>query len=284
MSTKGAKPYDQRRNLDQDAWFLYQTTSLAYYDLCVRLCENFAELFNTLITGRGLHGAARLDYWVSRYLEHAENIRRCIRFIKTGSDYIPMIDALRAPASDYRGLVEQPLGWMGDEQRQRWDRAFERLSYACGTGSVTLRNNETKGTDWLNRASIGRERVYLDRDDSHVGDRADAVRYAEEYAVLTRPAAYPKCSVDMTWRAKPGSLCPRTGVWVPEQWLDGENDFSVAFCVYGRPMQPAYQVYWGEPIDIWAEFPMPEDSDVEDRSIIFLETRAVDTNWYFVSQ
>ncbi|TYZ38975.1 hypothetical protein C2U35_26765, partial [Ralstonia solanacearum] len=105
------------RNLDQDAWFLYQTTSIPYYELCARLCEEFAELYNRFITGHGLHGAARLDYWVSRYLTHAENIRRGIGFIKNGGDYMPMIDYLNAPATDFRGLVEQPLGWMSEEQR-----------------------------------------------------------------------------------------------------------------------------------------------------------------------
>lgn len=284
MSTAKLEPYDVPRNVDEDAWFLYQTTSLAYYELCARLCEDFAGLYNTFITGHGLHGAARLDYWVSRYLAHAENIRRGIGFIQNGGDYLPMIDFLRAPAADYRGLIEQPLGWMNDEQRQQWDYSFERLSYACGTGSVTLRNNETKGIHWLNYASIGKDQVYLDRDDSHVGSRTDAIRYAQEYGIMSPPIPYPKHSIDGSKGVTPGSPCPRTGVWMPKQWLDGANDFSLAFCVQGQPMQPAYQVYRGEPIDIWADFPMPDDSDVADRSITFLETRVADTTWYFVSQ
>ena len=39
MSAANLRPYDVPRNLDQDAWFLYQTTSTAYYELCARLCE-----------------------------------------------------------------------------------------------------------------------------------------------------------------------------------------------------------------------------------------------------
>ncbi|MGC5831374.1 hypothetical protein LDP08_12480 [Ralstonia pseudosolanacearum] len=146
MREPNLKPYDVPRNLDQDAWFLYQTTSIPYYELCARLCEEFAELYNRFITGHGLHGAARLDYWVSRYLTHAENIRRGIGFIKNGGDYMPMIDYLNAPATDFRGLVEQPLGWMSEEQREQWDQTFRRLSYACGTGSKSDQRKTMAGS------------------------------------------------------------------------------------------------------------------------------------------
>ena len=284
MSAANLKPYDVPRNLDQDAWFLYQTTSIAYYELCARLCEEFAEIYNFFITGHGLHGASRLDYWVSRYLTHAESIRRGIGFIKNGGDYMPMIDFLRVPSADYRGLVEQPLGWMSEEQRKQWDQAFRRLSYACGTGSETLRNNEAGGRLWLNRGSIESDQTYLDRDDSHVGDSADAIRFAQGYGIMAPPSPYPKHPIDAGVHTSPGAPCPRTGVWVPKQWLDGAKDFSLAFCLQGQPMQPAYQVYWGEPIDVWADFPMPDDDDVEERSITLTETKAVDTTWYFVSQ
>ncbi|WP_459199704.1 hypothetical protein ACQVRX_20090 (plasmid) [Ralstonia pseudosolanacearum] len=284
MSTANLKPYDVPRNLDQDAWFLYQTTSIPYYELCARLCEEFAELYNRFITGHGLHGAARLDYWVSRYLTHAENIRRGIGFIKHGGDYMPMIDYLNAPATDFRDLVEQPLGWMSEEQREQWDHSFQRLSYACGTGTPVLRNNLTKGRHWLNRASIGGDRVYLERDDSDPGDTADAIRHAKEHGLLSPPITFPKHPIDAAQKAHPGSVCPRTGVWVPKQWLDGANDFSLAFCVQGQPMQPAYQMHWGKPYDIWADFPMPDDDDAEERLITPLETTAVDTTWYFVLQ
>ncbi|MRS98109.1 hypothetical protein GJQ57_05500 [Ralstonia pickettii] len=284
MSPINLKPYNLPRNLDQDAWFLYQTTSIAYYELCARLCEDFAELYNNLITGHGIHGAARLDYWVSRYLTHAENIRRGIGFIKNGDDYMPMIDFLRAPSADYRGLVEQPLRWMNEDERKQWDLAFRRLSYACGTGSETLRNNEAGGRLWLNRGSVGSSQIYLDRDDSHIGDSADAIKFAQGYGIMSPPTPYPKHPIDASERVSPGAPCPRTGVWVPKQWIDGANDFSLAFCVQGHPMQPAYRIYWGKPLDVWADFPMPDDDDVEERSITLTETKAVDTTWYFVSQ
>ena len=75
-------PYDEPRNLDQDAWFLYETSSIPYYEQCARLCEEFAHFFNTLITGHDARGMGKVDYWVSRYLTHAENIRRGIKFIE----------------------------------------------------------------------------------------------------------------------------------------------------------------------------------------------------------
>ncbi|WP_240435858.1 hypothetical protein [Ralstonia solanacearum] len=273
-----------QRNLNQDAWFLYQITSIPYYELCARLCEKFSELYNTFITGHGVHGAARLDYWVSRYLTHAENIRRGIGFIKNGGDYMPMIDILNAPATDYRGLVEQPLGWMSDEQRKKWNDAFERLSYACGSGSEILRNNQTKGMHWLNRASIGKDQIYLDRDDSQVGDRARAIQYATKYGIMSPPTSYPRHPVDIGERASPGTPCPRTGVWVPKQWRDGARDFNLAFCVEGRPMQPAYQILVGKEVNILAEFVPDWEPPKIDGYVGPLETRATDTIWYFVSQ
>ncbi|MCO4889612.1 hypothetical protein MKD50_09555 [Cupriavidus sp. WGtm5] len=64
MSSTNLKRYPiAQRNLDQDAWFLYQTSSLAYYECCARLCEDFAHLYDSLITDNGVHGAAALDYW-----------------------------------------------------------------------------------------------------------------------------------------------------------------------------------------------------------------------------
>ena len=75
-------PYREPRNLDQDAWYLYQTTSLVYYERCAKRCDEFADHFNRLITGQGARGRPKVDYWVSRYLNHAENIRRGITFIQ----------------------------------------------------------------------------------------------------------------------------------------------------------------------------------------------------------
>ena len=56
MSEPVLLPYDVPRNLDQDAWFLYETTSIPYYELCARLCEEFAHFFNKLVTGHQAHG------------------------------------------------------------------------------------------------------------------------------------------------------------------------------------------------------------------------------------
>ena len=284
MSPTNLKPYAVPRNIDQDAWFLYQTTSLAYYELCARLCGEFAELYHTYVTGHGLHGAARLDHWVSRYLSHAENIRRGIGFIKSGGGYMPMIDILNAPAADYRGLVEQPLGWMNDDQRKRWGREFSRLSYACGSGSTVLRNNLTKGAHWLNRLSIGEDQIYLDRDDSDPGDTAGAIQRAQEYGLILPPTPYPRHAIDLAEQVRPGASCPRTGVWVPKQWLDGATDFSLAFCVQGRPMQPAYRIKGLELNNPFVGY--DEEMAVEYAAIATGSpvTEAVDTTWHFVSQ
>lgn len=284
MTVANLKPYNRQRDLNQDAWFLYQTTSVTYYELCARLCEEFADLYNTFITGRGIHGVARLDHWVSRYLTHAENIRRGIGFIKNGGDYMPMIDFLSAPATDYRGLVEQPLGWMSDEQRKQWDYAFARLSYACGTGSATLRNNLTKGIHWLNRHSIGKDKIYLDRDDSDPGDTANAIQYAEKYGIVSAPTVFPKHPVDVGLYVSPGDSCPRTGVWVPKQWLDGAIDFSLAFCVQGQPMQPAYRIKGLELNNPFAGYDDEMAAEYEATAIGSPVTEAADTTWYFVSQ
>ncbi|MDK3022119.1 hypothetical protein QO239_05800 [Cupriavidus taiwanensis] len=282
MQKTKLKPYDVARNLDQDAWFLYQTTSVSYYVQCARLCEEFADLYNAFLTGHGIHGQARLDYWVSRYLTHAHNIRRGIEFIKHSGDYMPMIDFLNTPWTDYRGLVEQPLGWMRDEQRQQWDRAFQRLSYACGSAQTTLKNNETKGGHWLSRASIGNDRIYLERDDSHAGDMADAIRFAREYHIVSPPSAYPRHTIDADLCALPGKPCPRTGVWVPVQWLEGANDFSLAFCIQGRPMQPAYRIVGLElsnPFDGFDDEMAAEYEAIAKGSPV---TESVDTTWSFV--
>ncbi|RYO77269.1 hypothetical protein DL763_010032 [Monosporascus cannonballus] len=284
MSSINLKPYNLPRNLDQDAWFLYQTTSIPYYEVCARLCEEFAQLHNLFITGRGLHGAARLDYWVSRYLTHAENIRRGIGFVKNGGDYMPMIDILDTPSTDYRGIIEQPLGWMSDEECKRWDSKFSQLSYVCGTGSAVLRNNLTKGIHWLNRHSIGQDRIYLDRDDGDPGDTAGAIQRVEENGIISPPKPYPKHVIDFGEQVHPGDRCPRTGVWVPRQWLDGATDFSLAFCVEGHPMQPAYRIKGLELNNPFSGYDEEMAAEYEAIAMGSPVTEAVDTTWHFVSQ
>ncbi|CAM3493483.1 hypothetical protein [Cupriavidus taiwanensis] len=283
MSRSNFRPYDIPRNLDQDAWFLYQTTSPSYYESCAQLSVEFAELYNRFITDHGRHGAGRLDYWVSRYFAHADNIRRGIKLIQVGDDYMPMADILDAAASDYRGLVEQPLEWMTEEQRERWNESFNRLSGACTIGATTLRNNEWSGRNWLERDLHRHEYELVDRDNGHTGDLKDYIQSLTQRGLLAPPTTYPHHPVKTNVRAKAGEPCPQTGVWVPAQWLHGAKDFSLAFCVRGRLMQPAFQLHWGKPYDIWAEFPLP-DEDPEDRLITPLKTTAVDTVWHFVAR
>ena len=268
------EPYVVPRNLDQDAWFLYETSSIPYYEQCARLCEEFAHFFNRLITGHDARGMGKVDYWVSRYLTHAENIRRGIELIRMGGDYYPMHDFLRSPVSDWRGLIENAFGC---EVRDEWQPVFQPLSCACGIGSETLRNAyQDNGLHWLDRANIPDERRYLvDRDDSHKGDTASAIGYAVEDKVLNPPAVFTRHPIDKSITAKPGDRCPRTGVWAPRQWIDERaGDFSLAFCLEGRPMQPAYQI----------EIEVSNGSDDPEFPFIRRDkvTHAVDTTWYYV--
>jgi hypothetical protein len=193
-----------------------------------------------------------------------------------------MIDFLNTPWTDYRGLVEQPLGWMSDEQRQQWDDAFQRLSYACGTGQTTLNNNETKGRHWLNRASIGSDRIYLERDDSHAGDMADAIELAREFGIVSPPSAYPRHTLRADLSVVPGKPCPRSGVWVPVQWLQGAGDFSLAFCIQGRPMQPAYRIVGLELSNPFDGFDDEMAADYEAIAKGSPVTEAVDTTWSYL--
>ena len=273
------EPYMATRHIDQDAWFLYETTSIPYYEQCARLCEEFAHFFNRLITGHDARGMGKVDYWVSRYLTHAENIRRSIELIQLGGDYYPMHDFLEGPSSDFRGLIENAFGC---ETRDEWRPAFEPMSYACGTGSATLRNNQWAGLYWIDRAQHKDEYELVDRDDSHVGDNGDGIKFAAKHGVLLPPADFPKHNVDRSLTARPGEPCPRNGVWVPAQWADDHaGDFSLAFCMQGRPMQPAYQVLGLEKHVISEAEP---EHGLEEFASYSPKTKAVDTTWYFVEK
>ncbi len=277
MSEPILLPYNVPRNLDRDAWFLYETTSIPYYELCARLCEEFAHFFNKLVTGHQAHGMGRVDYWVSRYLTHAENIRRGIEFVRTAGDYMPMLDFLSSASSDYRGLIENAFGY---ETRDEWEKEFERMSYACGTGADVLRNNEWDGLYWLNRDSLTEEERRLLDNSNVVGDKLTAIQHLTEYQLAAIPAAFPTHLIDRSVQAKPGDRCPRSGVWVPAQWADeGANDFSLAFCIEGRPMPPAYKILGLEKHVISEAKPehgLPEFASYSPK------TKAVDTTWYFV--
>ncbi len=261
--TPAFRPYTVPRHLDQDAWLLYETTSIPYYEQCAWLCEDFADFFNRLVTEHSARGTPRVDYWVSRYLNHAENIRRGIEFVKVAGDYMPMYGFLNAPQSDWRGLIENAFGYA---IREEWQPKFDPLSLACGLGVETLLNNEWNGLSWANRNKPGEDLTLLDRDDGPKGDLARLVEIGVEGGVLVRPAEYPRYAINRSVTGKPGQRCPRSGVWVPEQGIEG---FSLAFCIEGRPMQPAYRILGEEPdfLDIYHKV-----------------TRAEDTTWFFVEK
>ncbi|SPA52984.1 hypothetical protein [Cupriavidus taiwanensis] len=280
MSKTNLRPYNITRNLDQDAWFLYQTTSFGFYELCATLCEEFANLYNGFITDHGLHRQARLDYWVSRYLQHADNIRRGVKFIQDGGDYMPMVDFLNSPTTDYRGLIEQPLGWMNEEQSKQWKTSHEKLSAACGTGHVTLNNLRPGGLEWLRRDAAETDSPFLDRDDSHVGDMAQSIKFMEKHGILNSLETYPRHTINDDFAVFPGQTCPRTGVWVPSQWIEGASNFSLAFCVEGLSMQPAYQIIG---LDMWHlddedGGTLEPDWELEGDPV----TKATNTTWHFV--
>ncbi|WP_373376670.1 hypothetical protein [Cupriavidus nantongensis] len=283
MSSTNLKHYPiAQRNLDQDAWFLYQTSSLAYYECCARLCEDFAHLYDSLITDNDVHGAAALDYWVARYRSHASSIRRGIRFVELGGDYMSLLDLIEAPSTDFRGMIEQPLGWMSDEERSRWDLAIQKVIYACGTAATTLDNNRGKGSLWLQRMNIGADQVYLNRDDSHAGDSTEAIELLNRQGLLPKPSVYPRHTIDQILTTAPGHACPRSGVWVPKQWLDGAKDFSLAFGVHGQPMQPAYRIIGLETDNPFAGF---DDEMAEAYEAVAQGspvTEAMDTTWFFI--
>jgi hypothetical protein len=284
MSLPILLPYDAPRNLDRDAWFLYQTTSIPYYELCARLCEEFAHFFNKLITGHEAHGMGRVDYWVSRYLSHAEDIRRGIGFVKHG-DHMPMLGLLNSPSTDFRGLIENAFGY---EARDEWREPFQRMSYACGTGADVLRNNERKGLNWLNRSSFGKQDLaMLDDSRSIVGDTSLAVEHLVKYRLATPPTTFPVHPINRGMKNVPGGRCPQTGVWVPCQWSDdGSGDYNLAFCIEGRPMPPAYKIAGREVEDIWEDYDckLGIEHKPEDLSQLSgtLKTVAEDTTWYFV--
>jgi len=286
MSEPILLPYNVPRNLDRDAWFLYETTSIPYYELCAQLCGEFAHFFNRLVTRHQAHGMGRVDYWVSRYMTHAENIQRGIEFIKTAGDYMPMLGFLRAPSSDYRGLIENAFGY---ETRDEWQETFGRVSYACGTGADVLRGNEWDGFYWVHRDSLSeQDRRLLDNSNGPVGDDpVGSEFFVGKYQLASPPETFPAHPVDRSIQAKPGDRCPRSGVWVPAQWADeGAGDFSLAFCIEGRAMQPAYRITGREVEDIWVDYDrkLGIEHEATDPTELTgtLRTLAVDTTWYFV--
>ena len=64
------------RDLNREAWFLYTVTSIEHFERCAQACQDFAELFDQLMTKHDAHGYANLDYWVKEYFGHAKEIQR----------------------------------------------------------------------------------------------------------------------------------------------------------------------------------------------------------------
>lgn len=258
------------RDLNREAWFLYTVTSQEWFEQAAQACYDFAETFNTLLTEHGLHGAARLDYWVQKYVDYAKRIRQCAELVRAGDDYMPMYDVCKVAPSDYRGMVEQPLGWMTENQKAEWERAFERVGTFCGFTAQALENARVAGGMWIdlkNRVSTAvdsEERRLLDRDDGFAGDLTDAIAMLQERAGLLWVDNFPKYSIDQTRVCRAGDTCPWTGVWIPEQGLESH---SLTFAIEGRPMQPAYEVV-----------EMKEDRNFE--GLFYPITKARDTAWH----
>jgi len=254
------------RNLNREAWFLYTVTSLEWFEQAAQVCDAFADTFNQMLTGHGLHGVARLDYWVQRYVDYGKRIRSCIELIRLADDYIPMLEVCTATQSDYRGMVEQPMGWMTEEQKKLWEQAFNRISIFCGASKQALQNNAYAGAEWkeLRQFPSSRKQELNDRDDGYIGDLTDVIALLQDNGVLSVPNILPNYRVESSQTCKAGERCLWTGVWIPEQGLE---NYSLAFAVKGRPMQPAYEIVEMKAMADGLEYPT---------------TKARDTTWYAV--
>ena len=278
------------RDLNREAWFLYQVTSIEHFERCAQACQEFAEIFDQLMTKHDVHGYANLDYWVREYYSAAKDIKRYIELVKVG-DYMPMISELNAADANYRGFSEQPDGWMTDEERKEWIAAFRRLSDLCGYANEAMRNNKWKGINWVERDEHKDEDDFLemlDRDDGFKGIYAEEViNNLQEKNLLPKPDHYPQYRIDKTRSCRAGETCPWAGVWVPEQaFTEGLEKFSLAFAMAGRPMQPAYRIVRMEKVTMYEPDPeireiMGEDADQTTFSPI---TKAEDALWYPVVQ
>ena len=254
------------RNLNREAWFLYTVTSLEWFERTAQACDEFADTFNQMLTSHSLHGAARLNYWVQRYVDYGKRIRSCIELIRSADDYMPMLEVCTAAQSDYRGMVEQPMGWMTEAQKKLWEDSFDHLSTLCGATKVALQNNQWKGFKWeeLKRFPDEKNQNLNDRDDGVVGDMEWEINYQQSTGTLPKPDQYPSYFIDRLRSRKAGEICSWTGVWIPEQGLE---NYSLAFAVKGRPMQPAYEIVEMKAMADGLEYPT---------------TKARDTTWYAV--
>lgn len=236
------------RDIHREAWFLNYLTSIPYYEACAQAAEDFADLFNRLLTGYGIHGEGRLDYWVSRYLNHAQEIRRRIEFVRH-ADYMPMLDQLDATRSDYRGLAEQNIyGWRTPAEERAWNATLNRMSSLCGTGSQALNNTWSAGEAWLDHLA-GQEDTFVDRNDGFAKGATHTLEYWQNAGLIPIPESYPRYEPDLSTSCRTGEPCPKSGVWVPQQVLDeGLEHLQIEFAQAGRPMQPLYRFHLKEEV------------------------------------
>lgn len=233
------------RDINREAWFLNYVTSIPYYEACAQATEDFADLFNRLLTKHDGHGIGNLDGWVSRYLNHAEEIRRRIEFVRYG-DYMPMYGQLSDTNRDFRGLAEQNIyGWRTPAEDRAWNMALDHMSSLCGTGAQALGNVYWRGKLW------GDDQTNcVGRNESFSKGATDALDFWQSLGLIPVPEQYPKYEVDYSLSCKTGEVCPHNGVWVPQQVLNGGLEhLHIEFAQQGRLMPPLFRFHLEKQVD-----------------------------------
>ncbi len=265
------------RDLNKEAWFLYQVTSIEHFERCAQACQEFAK------------------DWANEYYDYAKDIRRYIELAKLG-DYMPISSELGSVSPSWRGIEDRIDSRMSKETEDALRAAFDRMSAPCAYSYEAMRSNEWAGITWLEREERKDEEGFqelLDRDDGYEVEYIEqAINRLQENGLLPKPDHPPQYRIDKTRSCRAGETCPWTGVWVPEQALtEGLEKFSIAFAMAGRPMQPAYRIVKdvvelipstlteGDRVTlIWPEEPGAADYERH------IETRAEDALWYPVVQ
>ncbi|WP_019101212.1 hypothetical protein [Chromobacterium haemolyticum] len=233
------------RDVNREAWFLNYVTSIPYYEACTQATEDFADLFNRLLTKHDGHGIGNLDGWVSRYLNHAEEIRRRIEFVRYG-DYMPMYGQLSDTNYDFRGLAEQNIyGWRTPAEDRAWNMALEHMSRLCGVGAQALGNVYWRGKLWEDEQTncVGRNEGFAK------GASYD-LDFWQSLGLIPVPEQYPTYEVDYSLSCKTGEICPSNGVWVPQQVLnDGLEHLHIEFAQKGRLMPPLFRFHVEKQVD-----------------------------------
>ncbi|BBF85238.1 hypothetical protein DLM_1619 [Aquitalea magnusonii] len=227
------------RDINREAWFLNYLTSIPYYEACAQATEDFADLFNRLLTKHDGHGIGNLDGWVSRYLSHAEEIRRRIEFVRYG-DYMPMYGQLSDTDRDFRGLAEQNIyGWRTQQEDRAWNMALEHMSNLCGVGAQALGNAYRHGKLW------GNEQTNCSgRNEGFSKGATYSLGFWQARGLIPVLEQYPKYEVDYSLSCKTGEVCPRNGVWVPQQVLsEGLEHLHLEFVQQGRLMHPLFRFH-----------------------------------------